>query len=376
MGTIKRRTFIRQSVILSSFCLLPKMPFFPLYENEIPYVDGLSLWPESLSSLKEAGLSAFIADVSAGEAVMEKDGTMAYRRTYKACLESLTAKKKLLQENNSNAFLAVRGNDIETAFKEKKTAVYLQFQGGGETLDTDISRLDSFYQNGLRVFQLTHHFNNLLGGGALEKEPTGLTSLGFSAIDHMNELGIIPDISHASHLCALDVIKRSKKPVIISHSGARALVNNARCTPDEVIRKLAGSGGVMGIFMMSFWLTADPVPTVEHLIKQIRHIINVGGIDTVGISNDYPVTGEASLLGLNNDNEKGVKLYHPWWNSIKEKGITGFEELPKHVVIPELNNVKRMFLIHKALKEHNFKSSEIEKIMGGNWIRVLKESLG
>jgi len=128
--------------------------------------------------------------------------------------------------------------------------------------------------------------------------------------------------------------------------------------------------------MISFWLTNDPVPTIDHLINQIKHIINVGGIDSVGISNDYSISGEPNLARINNNNEEGVKLYHPWWKTIRDKAVLGYDELPKHVVIPELNNIKRMYIIHQALEYNKFTASEIEKIMGGNWIRVLRETLG
>ncbi len=90
----------------------------------------------------------------------------------------------------------------------------------------------------------------------------------------------------------------------------------------------------------------------------------------------HPVTGEAHLRELGNDNAEGVKGYHPWWVSIRERGVAGFEELPRHVVIPELNDVHRMQTIQAALERARFSSGEIEKIMGGNWVRVLSEVLG
>lgn len=370
-----RRTFIKNTALLTSFSMLPAMTAFASKKDKILYIDGLTFIPESLELLKESGLTAFIADVSAGEQVIGKDGAPGYRRTFEACLNSITAQKRRLEKKNPFAFLATRGEDIKLAEQTGKTAIFFQFQGGGEPIGDKLQRMEIFYELGLRVLQITHHFNNLLGGGALEKNPKGLTKLGFSAIEHMNEIGIIPDISHASPLTALDAIKTSKKPIIMSHSAARAIVNNARCAPDEVIRALASSGGVMGLFMMSFWLTTDPVPTVDHLTKQIRHAINIGGIDSIAISNDYQVDGEPTLVRLNNNNEEGVKFYHPWWKTINEKGVLGYKELPKHVVIPELNNINRMITIHRALEKNNFKISEIEKIMGGNWKRVLNETL-
>jgi membrane dipeptidase len=91
--------------------------------------------------------------------------------------------------------------------------------------------------------------------------------------------------------------------VILSHGAARAFVNNARCAPDNVIRAIAESGGMMGIFMMSFWLTTDPTPMVDHYVQHIRYAAKVGGIDAVGIANDFPLAGEQNLIAA-----KGARL--------------------------------------------------------------------
>ena len=96
-------------------------------------------------------------------------------------------------------------------------------------------------------------------------------------MQRLNELGIIPDLAHAGDITTHDVLRISKKPVVVSHGAARALVTNARCTPDSVIKGVADSGGMIGIFMMSFWLTEDPVPTVESYLRQIAHVIKIGG---------------------------------------------------------------------------------------------------
>ena len=106
-------------------------------------------------------------------------------------------------------------------------------------------------------------------------------------VERMNSLGVIPDLSHASDKTALDVLGKSSKPVVISHGAARALVDNPRCAPDAVLRGVGESGGVVGIFMMSCWLTTAAKPTVEHLIAQFRHVENTAGIDAVAIANDF-----------------------------------------------------------------------------------------
>ena len=342
----------------------------------MPYVDGLSFLPEDLAQLSESGLNAFALDVSGSEMSTDSSGATVMTRSFEASLRSMTETRRLLKESKGVAFLATRGSEIAQAASENRTAVFFQLQGGGEVVGQELWRLGTLHELGLSVFQLTHHFDNPLAGGGLEKHCSGLTELGKQAVERLDALGMIPDLSHASDLTARDVLKTSRRPVIVSHGAARKLCHNPRCTPDELIRGIADSGGVFGIFMMSFWLTSDPVPRVEHLIAQIRHVINVGGSGAVGIANDYPITGEAHLRALGNDNAEGVKAYHPWWTSIRARGVAGFEELPKHVVIPELNDVRRMHTIRAALERARFTSSEIEKIMGGNWVRVLTDVLG
>ena len=173
----------------------------------------------------------------------------------------------------------------------------------------------------------------------------------------------------------VSVVPAAKELVPVQIS-ARALVPSARCLPDEVIRGVGASGGVMGIFMMSMWLTTDPQPGVDAYIRQITHVANIAGIDGVGIANDYTIAGELTAAKAGNDNGKIISNYYPWWESVGRQGVFGFDGRPPHAVIPELNNVRRMFLIEQALQKSGFKAAEIEKIMGGNWIRVLTDTLG
>lgn len=362
---------------LKSACLLPAVAkslvaLAQIDKAKIPFVDGLcSLTWASPGDRTASGLSGVISDVSGVERVTQSDGSTAFRRTYDATTRSIVGTRQALREN-PDVFLATNGTEIKEAFLNGKSAVFLQIQGGGEIVGDDLSRIDLLKELGLRILQITHHHNNPLGGGALERELSGLTELGHEAIERMNALGVIPDLSHASDQTAIDTLNTSDKPVILSHGAARALVNNGRCVPDEVIRGIAESGGVMGIFMMSFWLTTDPVPTVGSFLKQIQHVINVGGIDSVGIANDFPLAGIRGLI--NSNNSEVVKNYFRWWDSIAELGVLGFDKRPVHVAIPELNNIHRMHTIQDALEKRGHTSSDVEKIMGGNWIRALSES--
>jgi membrane dipeptidase len=332
------------------------------------YFDGMSYFNFDGDDFIPAGVSGLLCDVSAGRVVGER-----YVRDLALSLKSLTEAAKAIRRNDKGVFVATKGSQILEAKASGRTAVFFEFQSA-EAISEDVDMLDVAYELGLRVLQFTHHHSNAYSGGGLEKTWTGLTPLGFKALEKMNALGIIPDISHGNEIMGLDTAKASKKPVVISHTCCRALVNNARCVPDSVIKAVADTGGVVGIFSMSFWITTNPVPTVDDYIRQLEHVIKVGGINAVGISNDYDLLGEPSAIKLNNNNEEAVKGYIPWWKSMA--GILGFDELPRHIVIPELNNIRRLFTIQAALEKKGHSAAEVEKIMGGNWVRVYTESLG
>jgi len=340
-----------------------------------PFVDGLTI-PSSKPdpvAFSESGLSGVIMDISAAKVVTRPDGINVFPRVYEGTLKNAAAEIAWLRDHPSAAFLATRGSDIKKAYQDRRTAIFFQTQGC-DWLEDDLDRLSVVYELGLRVLQITHNHSNAFGGAGIEREWTGLTSKGQELIRRMNEMNIIPDVSHASHLTALDVLKSSRRPVTLSHGAARSIVNHARCAPDEVIRGVAASGGVMGIFMMSFWLTNDPEPTVDALIRQIRHVIRMGGLDSVGISNDYSIDGQADVTRMGNN--KAAEGYRPWWNQYARAGVLGFDHEPQHVAIPELNNIGRMYTIQASLEKAGFTARETEKVMGGNWIRFLTESLG
>ena len=374
--TESRRDFLQQAIAATVAAALPASITRAQERPAIPYVDGLSFLSPDPGDVRKSGLTSFICDVSSVERLPTTDGSIKYFRSFEACAKSLTAMRRTLRAGQiPSAFLATRGSEITEAFKQGRTAIFFQFQGC-EPIGDQLWRLDLFHELGLRVQQITHHNDNPWGGGAIEKNWTGLTKVGFEGVERLNALKIIPDLSHGSDLTALDVLETSTSPVIISHGGARALVPTARCAPDEVIRKVGQSGGMMGIFMMSMWLTTDPEPTIDAYVRQIRHVANVAGIDAVGIANDYTIAGELSAAKAGNDNSKIISNYYAWWDSVAKQGVMGFNTRPPHAVIPELNNVRRMYLLEEALRQRRFTQTEIEKVMGGNWIRVLRDVLG
>jgi membrane dipeptidase len=333
------------------------------------YFDGMTFWGGTKNWVAESGLTGLIWDVSTAEAVPGQPGR--FKRNMIPCLKSLARANAFLRANKDGVFLATRGSQIPEAHRAGRTAVFLQFQSANPVTE-DLGIMDVYYEMGLRVMQFNHHANNIFAGGGLEMPWTGLTWLGTAAVERMNEIGMIPDISHANELVGKDVLEASRKPVILTHTGCRALCRNARCAPDSLIKGVADSGGVVGIFSMSFWLTEEPTATLETYIRQLEHVIKVGGIDAVGIANDYDTAGIP--LKDKQAEARSLEGYRRWFANYK--GVLGFDRPPQHFLIPEINNIRRFFTIQEALEKRGYDSARIEKIMGGNWVRMLTENLG
>ncbi len=312
-----------------------------------------------------------ICDVSEVEEVKDADGHPKYLRTFEAndvALDRAIARISASPE----VYVALKGTDIG---KQPGCAAFLQFQSC-EMIGNDLGRLGYFHEKGLRVLQLTHHNDNLFAGGAIEPRQSGLTRLGQEGVREMNRLGLVVDVSHGSVPTILETARLSQKPVVYSHGACRAIVDNPRCINDEGIRAIADGGGSIGIFMMSFWLTRAATPKMSDWVAHIRHVINIGGLDAAAVANDFPVSGQENLVRLQNNNKEGVKEYLAWWQAMNARGVPGFDRIPEHVVIPEFNSIDRLEMIQRALVADGFKSREIDKIMGGNWQRVLTDVLG
>ena len=381
---VSRRNLIKALAAAGTLSQFAPLGAFAQPISKPLYIDGLSFLPDNLADLSASKLDAYLCDISAIEAIEQADGTTNYKRTYNACVNSISEALTRVNANPNKLLLGKSASDITLAHETGRTAVIFQIQGADcveESIDSDLNQVDEFYQRGLRVLQLTHHYGNKFSGGALDNDAKQglnlpLTAAGHQLIDKLNHNKMLIDVSHSSPQSALDTAKASRMPIVQSHGAVRAIVNHARCSPDEVIKAIADTGGLFGVFMMTFWLTNDNTPTTEHYLAHLKHVANIGGIDAVAIANDYPLRGHKNLIKLGNNNAEGVKEYIEWWHSLRARGVLGFDVEPEHVVIPELNNIDRMERIDSALSSAGFSSSDRSKIMGGNWQRVLSQVLG
>ena len=141
--------------------------------------------------------------------------------------------------------------DIAQAKRNSRTGIVYGFQDG-VMFETDLSRLRNFHDLGVRVIQPTYNRRNLLGDGCLEPANAGLSKAGVEAVEQMNELGILVDLSHCGRKTAADAIRVSKRPVAFTHTGSAAIADHPRNRTDAELRAVADKGGVSGIYFMPY----------------------------------------------------------------------------------------------------------------------------
>jgi len=234
---------------------------------------------------------------------------------------------------------------------------------------TDLSTMDVFYEMGVRVVQLTYNVRNMVGDGCLEPGNAGLSSFGIEVVERLNELGMMVDLSHCGKRTTSEGIRDSSAPPAITHSGCNAVEPHPRSKDNEELRALADRGGVIGIYLMPF-LTPGRVPTTADVVAHIEHALETCGEDHVGIGSDLSITP------IDGSDE--------YWSKHREfvagriaRGVAAPAEDPDVLfTVPELNSHRRMDLIADALSARGHSDGVIEKVIGANWVRLLREVWG
>ncbi|MCW5774804.1 MAG: membrane dipeptidase, partial [Rhodospirillaceae bacterium] len=260
---------------------------------------------------------------------------------------------------------AVSVADIEEAKRTRRLAIIPGFQDGtafGDRAD----RVDMFYQLGLRIVQFTYNSRNLLGDGCAEPANAGLSRLGHACIERMNALGMLVDLSHVGLRTSWDALAASKQPVAITHSGAAALADLPRNKPDDLLKAVADRGGVVGAYMMVY-LREEGQPHLADFMRHLEHLLGVCGEDHVGVGSDLSTTPLALTDEFRAKWSEGVRLRR--LRGINAKG----ESEDVFAYIPELNSPRRMELLAAAMARAGHPDRRIEKVLGGNWMRLLRE---
>jgi len=254
----------------------------------------------------------------------------------------------------ANARAVLTYEDIETARANGEYAYifYVQSRVAPQwQLDGGLANLGRWYAEGLRVLQLRygekegHEPAERLAYGSYEGDDRGLTELGRRAVAEMNRLGMIVDVSHLSRQSTLDAAALSTKPVLASHANAEALTPQPRTKDDDELRAIAATGGVIGITPIGWMLDrdGDGKAGMEDMVAHIEYVADLVGIDHVGVATD------AALDGWDPDS--------------------------RHYADAELAAFDRWVRVTAELRARGWSDEDLAKLLGGNFLRVIREVL-
>lgn len=188
---------------------------------------------------------------------------------------------------------------------------------GANILHTNPSLLNQYYQRGVRSLGFVHGHDNSLAGSNSSGSNKGLTKLGRQTVKEALGLGMLIDLAHASSKTIRETYKLTKKPILISHTACRALVDLPRNTTDEEIKLVAKTGGVIGIFFSKKYISSKKNVTIDDAVKHFLHIIELVGIEHVAIGSDFGGITSGTPKGL-----ESVEKLPNLLNKLKEAGLS------------------------------------------------------
>jgi membrane dipeptidase len=230
----------------------------------------------------------------------------------------------------------------------------------------DLEQLKDLKDKGIRIVQLTYNMRNLAGDGCLERQNSGLSIFGMELVARLNDMGLLVDLSHCGQATTDEGIAASKKPVAITHSACKALFDHPRNKSDATIRALADRGGVMGIFQINPYIGPKERNTLDDFLAHIDHAVKVGGIDHVGIGSDR------EHRRIPDTPEEKQKLIDEL-SRLRPVNAASFRW---PFFIAELNHPRRMETIADGLAKRGHTPDAIDKILGGNFYRLFRDTLG
>lgn len=348
-------------------------PGFDMAERHDPNETGSKV---DYPRMKEGDLDAIFFAAFVAQDIRDDDGNT---RAKALCLQMIDSVIVSTERNSDIVGLALNPDDAYALEKEGKRAIYIGIENG-YPIGEDLSNVELYYNKGVRYITLVHSSNNDLADSATDPNGTehdGISEFGSKVVSEMNRLGIMVDVSHGNDSVFYDAIKLSKAPIIASHSNARGVTNHRRNMTDDMLKLMAENGGVVQLTMLADYLREAPAneerdaamaalranmkpagemtdeeraalrkqfqelnekyptppATVKHVADHIDYIVKLAGIDHVGIGCDFDGGG----------------------------GIEG------------IFDASEVMNITIELVRRGYTEEQIEKIWGGNLIRVFKE---
>jgi membrane dipeptidase len=325
------RTLHGESIVIDAVC--------PLVMNDPGYLD----W------YREGGVTVVAPTVGGWDSA-------------RSALNRIAAWHRVLRERH-DVLLVRAAEDIETAKESGRLGIHLHLQGT-DPIEDNLDLVDLYKALGVGVIQLTYNVKNRVGDGCEERTDSGLSRFGISLIQRLNQSRVLVDCSHTALRTALDAIEHSAAPVILSHANIASVHRSPRNVSNELIDAIAKSGGVIGVAGFPAFVGAGATPTLEHFIAHIGAIVERVGIDHVGLGIDY-YWGQA---GVASDEE----AMHSYNEAVAAGRWSTAYPPPPHHYPAGIETPRTLRNLTRGLLARGYRESEVRKILGANWLRVMR----
>jgi membrane dipeptidase len=274
-------------------------------------------------------------------------------------------------------FKAVKPDDIVAARKQGRLCLY--FSGNGiplrqqwNNVRDELGFIRIFHQLGIRMMHLTYNRRNPLGDGCGEPSDGGLSDFGRAAIEEMNRVGVIVDVAHSGWRTSLEAAKASRKPMVASHTTAAALHKHIRSKPDEVIRAICDTGGLVGVCCIPRFLGG--AGDIGVFLNHIEYLVKKFGADHVAIGMDVGYSSrnaeaEIKKVPKRADGRSALSLAGARWEHLWPEDKT---KTAPHATESMAWTNWPLFTV--GMVQRGFKDGDIQKILGGNMLRVARSA--
>ncbi|NLQ17011.1 membrane dipeptidase [Marinomonas sp. M1K-6] len=285
--------------------------------------------------------------------------TVSFWENFEGTVRNVVEMNQLIDANSDLLTKVYTTKDIQRAKAEGKTGVMMGFQNA-HAFEDQIGYVQIFKDLGVGIVQMCYNTQNLVGTGCYERDG-GLSGYGREIVAEMNRVGMLCDLSHVGPNTAKEVIIESKKPVAYSHCLPAGLKEHPRNRTDEELKFIADNGGFVGVTMFAPFLKAGINATIDDYVEAIQYIYNIVGEDAIGIGTDF-TQGHGYDFFEYLTHDKGYA-----------RRLTRFGEIINPLGMRTVGDFPNLT---EALLKHGFSERQVVKIMGENWVSLLKNVWG
>ncbi|MBT0961899.1 dipeptidase [Denitromonas iodatirespirans] len=317
--------------------------------NSAVVIDGLIIakWNRELfEDMRRGGLTAANCTVSVWE-------------DFQATVDNIAMVNRLMTEN-ADLVIPVRTTaDIAAAKAAGKTGIILGFQNA-HAFEDKLGYVEIFKKLGVGIVQMCYNTQNLVGTGCYERDG-GLSGFGREVVAEMNRVGVMCDLSHVGAKTSEEVILESKKPVCYSHCLPSGLKEHPRNKSDAELKFIADHGGFVGVTMFAPFLKKGIDSTIDDYAEAIEYVMNLVGEDAIGIGTDFTQGHDQQFFEWLTHDKGYARRLTNFGKIVNPLGIRTVGEFPN---------------LTETLLGRGMPERVVRKVMGENWVRVLRDVWG